>query len=289
MRLALVILLGLSLSLVSSFSYSFGATGHRVIAHIADDHLSERARKAVNEILGGESLTIASTWADEMRSSSFKAEFWGYDYAANWHFVNINENLTYAESEKSAQGDAYLALRTFESILKNEAFGENSIKDGLLYYFGTLDGEDNQLQLRQFALRFLIHIVADLHQPLHVGKEADQGGNNISVNWFGRSSNLHTVWDSRLVEFLANDYLEISNKISRKVNLLTSAEMVEIQQASPLDWINEGLILRVQVYDVDRYNSSFADAYALEFSAVIENQMQKAGLRLAAVLNEIFK
>ena len=151
----LLFLLGVSTNLLA-----WGQTGHRAVGQVAENHLTKKAKKNIKKLLGNESLALASTWMDEIKSDST------YDYANEWHWVTIGDGETYAESEKNPNGDVVEAIERMKQILKS-------------------DTASNQNKVR--ALKFLAHLVGDIHQPLHVGRGDDRGGNNLKVKWF-RSS-----------------------------------------------------------------------------------------------------
>ena len=170
MRTKVFVALAAAAALVTpSSAFAWGKTGHRVVAAIADTQLSGLARAHIREILGpGETLDDAANWPDEMRSDP--AIFWQRT-ASPWHYVTLN-GITYDHAPP--EGDALEALNHFRAVLQDP---KASLAD------------------KQMALRFVIHIVGDLHQPLHVGKCCDKGGNNVKVTWFGKPTNLHAVWD----------------------------------------------------------------------------------------------
>ncbi|MDT8397412.1 MAG: S1/P1 nuclease [Pseudomonadales bacterium] len=283
-----ILLLACLLSLASTHALAFGAKGHRVSATIAQTRLSAKTQAAVSELLDGGSLASAATWADDMRARPDNQEFWGYRYAANWHFVNIPEHQDYAGSPKNPAGDAYAALLSFIAILRGETIPPGPVREGLAFYFGDLDSQDRDRALKQFALKFLIHLVGDLHQPLHAGFEQDQGGNLIKVRWFNTGTNLHAVWDTRLVEFPGLSVTEMSQHLMARFALKTPADIAAIAQAKPEAWLSEALRLRPRVYAVERFDSHFDAAYTTEFVPVIEEQLLRAGLRLAALLDLIY-
>lgn len=269
---------------VSVNAYGFGANGHRVVGQIADNHLSATARAALLNILEGEQLSFAATWPDDMRSSPDDPDFWGYSAAANWHFVNVDPNETYEQSRKNNKGDAYVALDTLTAILNDASIPEGPVADALTSYFGDLNDPSKEKEIKRFAVRFIVHIIGDIHQPLHAGYQSDRGGNNIDVEWFGQRKKLHSVWDTDLVQSQQLSFSEIALKIDR----LSDAENSQIQSSQPIDWVNESLELRLSAYDVDKYNSDFSYDYTFRFIPVIESQMLKAGLRTAALFNNIF-
>ncbi|MDH5547977.1 MAG: S1/P1 nuclease [Gammaproteobacteria bacterium] len=278
-------LVGVLAGVVSSNCFGFGQTGHRTVGEVASYHLSASAKKAIDEILDGEGLAFAATWPDEMRSSPENKEFWGYDAAANWHFINVNPGETYENSAKNPKGDSYVALNTFVAILENKTIPQGPVASALQKYFGDLTNPKKQKEIKKFALRFLVHIVGDMHQPLHAGYPSDLGGNKIKVKWFGKTTNLHKVWDEELVEEQHLGFTELT----RKINNAKASAVKEIQKSKPIDWVHETIQIRTQAYDVDSFKGSFSYDYVYRFVPMIESQMFKGGLRAAALLNRIFK
>ncbi|NUT01627.1 MAG: S1/P1 nuclease, partial [Sphingomonas sp.] len=143
-------------ALIPSPAYAWGKTGHRVVAALADAQLSGLTRAHVKELLGVESLDEAATWPDEMRSAP--GQFW-QKTSTPWHYVTLN-GVVYDHAP--SEGDALEALNKFSATLRdpNATLGD-----------------------KQLALRFVVHLVGDLHQPLHVGKCCDKGGNDVKVKW----------------------------------------------------------------------------------------------------------
>src|SRR6476646_3240040 len=173
-------------ALFPSPALAWGKTGHRFVAAIADPQLSGLAKAHIREILGGaESLDEAANWPDEMRSAP--EVFW-QKTATPWPYVQLN-GITYDHAPP--EGDALQALRHFRSVLRDPG---SSLAD------------------QQLALRFIVHLVGDLHQPLHVGKCCDRGGNDVKVKWFGKDTNLHAVWDSMLVDDEQLSFTELAAK-----------------------------------------------------------------------------
>ena len=180
-----------ALGLAPSPGFAWGKTGHRVVAAIADTQLSGLSRANVEEILGpGESLDEAANWPDEMRSAP--GDFWRKT-ATPWHYVTLN-GIMYDHAPP--EGDALEALNHFSAVLRDP----------------NASRED-----KQTALRFVVHLVGDLHQPLHVGKCCDKGGNDVKVTWFGKPTNLHAVWDSMLVDDEQLSFTELAAKLERHI------------------------------------------------------------------------
>lgn len=241
------------------FSYQvfgWGLTGHRVVGDIAEKYLSRKAKKEIRKILGNESLAMASNWMDEIRSDSL------YDYTHDWHWVTIPEGMRYEEAEKNPNGDI---IQTIERIIKE-------LKAGRLSH-----------EQEAAHLKMLVHLVGDIHQPLHVGTGEDRGGNDVKVEWFWESSNLHRVWDSGMIDQKKLSYTELSNSINNP----TKKEIKEWQSASVRDWAYESMALRKQVYDLPE-NKKMNYEYAYHNYPIVEKRLLQAGIRLAGVLNDIY-
>ncbi len=258
-------------SLVPAPVLAWGKTGHRVVAAIADTQLSGLARAHVREILGGaESLDEAATWPDEMRSAP--GDFW-QKTATPWHYVTLN-GITYDHAPP--EGDALQALDHFRSVLRDPTA---SLPD------------------KQLALRFVVHLVGDLHQPLHVGKCCDKGGNDVKVSWFGKPTNLHAVWDSSLVDEEQLSFTELAAKLERHVS---NQNVLDWWDLNPRDWIRESAEIRDTLYPSvskpakgkkrgrRRAVPELSYAYVYKFTPVMERRLSQAGVRLAAYLNDIF-
>lgn len=281
--------LGLLGLVASCAALGFGPQGHRVTALLAQEHLTPAAAAAVRIILDGRTLAEVSAWADEMRGKPDHPSFWGYEHSANWHFLNIPPGGNYASSPKHPRGDAYAALLAFIAVLENRPVPAGPIRESLTLYLGDLEHPAVRPRLRAFALRFLVHLVADLHQPMHVGYEEDRGGNDIDVSWFGEASNLHRVWDSQLLAAAGRNDRGWLRSLQGQAEALGEARRRETAGAPPGAWIAEGLVLRREVYDVERFDGDFDRDYVEAFAPVMERQLLKAGLRMAALLNSIFE
>lgn len=255
----LITVLSLTLAFLSpanSDAGKWGKNGHRVVGDIAEQYLNDEAAAAVSRILGNESMAIASTWMDEIRSDP------AYDYTADWHWVTIPEGKTYAETEKNPNGDVIQAIRTIIEDLKS----------------GQLPAREEEEKLKM-----LIHLIGDIHMPLHVGTGTDRGGNDVEVRWFWDSSNLHRVWDSGMIDEQQLSYTELSES----VNYVTQQEIDTLQAASVLDWAQESVALRDEVYDLpDDHNINYE--YMYHHWDIVEKRLLEAGIRLAGVLNDIY-
>lgn len=238
---------------------AYGPTGHRTIAELASRHLTPEAAAAVKVLLGNEFMAEAATWPDEMRSNP--DEYWRRT-SPPFHYINLPDGVSYEESEKNPAGDAYTALKMFTETVKNETA---------------------PLEERQKALRFIIHLVGDLHMPLHAGRREDWGGNRIEVVWFGRMTNLHMVWDEDFINQYNLSFTEWTRFLDAKI---TPEQISDWQKATPLDWVNEIVALRGDIYDVG--NAIFSYDYVYKYSPLLKSQLSKAGIRLAGYLNAVF-
>jgi S1/P1 Nuclease len=269
------LLLIAALSLVPTPALAWGKTGHRVVAAIADTQLSGLARAQVEQILGpGESLDEAANWPDEMRAAP--GEFW-QKTATPWHYVTLNGTIY---DHAPPEGDALEALNRFSK---------------------TLQDPNASRADKQLALRFIVHLVGDLHQPLHVGKCCDRGGNDVKVTWFGKPTNLHAVWDSQLVDDEQLSFTELAAKLERHIS---PQDVVKWWNVNPRDWISESAELRDTVYPTARDlpkpvegkepkegQSALPELsynYVYKFTPVMERRLSQGGVRLAAYLNAIF-
>ena len=137
----------------------------------------------------------------------------------------------------------------------------------------------------QFNLKFLIHLIGDLHQPLHVGRLEDRGGNSVKVKWFGASSNLHRVWDEGLIEFQQLSYTEYA----RAINFSSKEQRENLNTKTLAAWVFASYQVASGIYaDITEPDQKLNYAYNYKYLAVINNQLLEGGIHLANLLNEIF-
>lgn len=248
-----------ALALTASPALGWGKIGHRVTGAIAQLYLSEDAQAAIAEILGVEDLAEASTWPDFMRSSS--EEFW--HAAGPYHYVTIPEGTTYIrELLAPEQGDAFTALEQFSDIVVDES---------------------RSLEERQRALRFIVHIIGDLHQPFHVGDGTDRGGNDVTVVFFENVTTLHLAWDEDMVEHEQLSYSEMSEWLNRRI---TAEQLDEWSVTDPHVWIAESAAIRPTLYPDD---AELQWNYVFQHRATMRQRLSQGGVRMAAYLNELFE
>ena len=251
------ILLCAIIALTYSFTIPWGQTGHRTTGAIADKYLSAKARLQVQNLLEGRSLAWVSTYADEIKSDS------RYRAYGPWHYVNFPFDSDYNSHPKSDKGDIVQAIETCKKIL--------------------LDTSSSKAD-KVFHLKLLVHFIGDLHQPLHIGKAEDRGGNDFKVRWFNKPTNLHSVWDTKMIESHGMSYTELA----MNAPWLSAAEISDIQAGTILDWLAESRALCLDVYKHTAPNTNLSYAYSYKYFNTVHQQLQKGGIRLAAVLNEIF-
>lgn len=236
-------------------AWAWGATGHRATGLIAEKHLTKKARAAMDRILNGQSIAMASTWMDEIRSDST------YDYTADWHWATIPDGQTYEQSTKNPHGDVIQTLERLISELKSKKL---SAKD------------------EQEHVKMLIHLIGDIHQPLHVGIN-DMGGNLVKVTWFREDSNLHRVWDSDMIDGTKLSYTELAESLDKP----DATRVAALQKSSVRDWAKESISVRKQVYAYG--NGKLGYKYSYLNMPLVRQRLLEGGIRLAGILNEIYK
>jgi hypothetical protein len=249
----------LAASSYSQMVHAWGQTGHRVTGQIAELYLSPEASVAISLILENEGLAEISTYADENRSNP--AHYW-QKVAGPYHYVTVPKGKTYSEVGAPEKGDSYTAIQMYTKTLKDPV---SSITD------------------KQLALKMIVHIIGDLHQPLHAGDGTDRGGNDVKVEFFGEDSNLHRVWDSGLIDRRTLSYTEWYDFLVPKISAEQAAAW---QTTDPLVYIAESVKIRDTIYP-DSNNLSWQ--YLFDHTPVMKLRLQQAGVRIAAHLNETFK
>lgn len=259
LRFLLTILLILPIS--NSYAESepqplWGKTGHRVVGAIADQYLKNSTKRAIKKLLNHESLAFVSTYADEIKSDK------RYDQFMTWHYVNMPLDGTYEASKKNPTGD---------------------LVTGIEYCKQVVSSETSSLEDKRFYLKLLIHLIGDLHQPFHIGLEEDRGGNDFEVIWFNKDTNMHSIWDTKMIESFGMSYSEMAENAP----YVSKEEIERIQSGSILDWVADTHQLTKQVYQSTTPGADLGNEYNYLYFGMIRSQLNKAGIRLAKVLNEI--
>lgn len=257
-------LLAITFLSISILLLSWGVTGHRVVGKIAENHLTANAKAAVHELLGGETLADVSTWADEVRNEP------EYKSTAPWHYINLPLGLSYSDFQKQVEGmseaNVFSALHQQEQIVTDKS---------------------TTREQKIVALKFIVHFVGDLHQPMHVSRAEDKGGNTIQLNYNGQGTNLHSVWDSKLIEHDGADYQQFAAKYDKA----SPAQIKQWQSDPVMKWIWESYTISSKLYaEVDAMKSrSIDDSYYTAHIGIVHERLEQAGVRLAGVLNALFK
>jgi nuclease S1 len=244
--------------------WAWGRIGHHVIAITAEDHLTPQARAAVAALLGpGVRLADVATWADEQRE---------VPGSAPWHSVNVPiSESRYDPRYCSPRGCVVSKIEDFKRVLLDRAAGKPE---------------------KAQALKFLIHLIGDLHQPLHVGDNNTRGGNLIQVRFLNKGSNLHRVWDYQIMEL----HTENEQVWLWDITFLANPKMVvEWSKGSPEDWATESLDLAKAAYRFPgsqvliKSGAMLDSKYCASALPTIQRQLAKASIRTAWTLNQIFK
>ncbi len=233
---------------------AWGPTGHRAVGRIAERHLTPEARRAVADLLAPEQLAYVTTWADEIRSEP------AWSRAEAWHWVTVPDGQTYETSLKNPEGDVLEAISRFETVLADRSRPKIE---------------------RNHALKWLSHLIGDVHQPLHVGRGDDHGGNDVLVLWFNEPRNLHAVWDSGFIEFAGLSFTELADLLDHP----TPSEVAEWQAAHPATWAAESQQLRGACYELGDHKLSFR--YVHDHWPTVQRRLLQAGVRLAGELNRL--
>ena len=246
----------LFIPLMMGQAFAWGQNGHRAVGLIAEQHLKKKAKKKVMKILKDNSLAEVSVWMDDIKSDK------AYDHTHDWHWVTIPAGMKYEQTEKNPNGDIIMKIEELVRALKDDDLSEKQ---------------------QQEYLKYLVHLVGDLHQPLHVGKEGDSGGNAVKLQWFGQPSNLHRVWDSDMIDGKNLSFSELAYFVGTP----DKDQVKQWQSTSVRDWAYESVGLRNQVYKLPE-DGKLGYRYSYDNFGTVEQRILQAGIRLAGLLNEIY-
>lgn len=253
---ALALALG---ALVPGVAFGWGQKGHDTVAFIAENHLTPTARSKAEALLGGKSIVYYANWLD---NASHTDE---YAYSKTWHYRNIDAGQDYDKAPRNKQGDVVKAIVEQSALLASDSASDVE---------------------KALALKMVVHLVGDIHQPMHMGHKSDLGGNKWNVKYFGRNANLHGIWDSNLVESAHKwSYTEWQSQIDR---LSPEEEAVYTSVTDPNEWGRETYAIATRIYDTTPQDFYVEYGYIADWTPVIEEQLLKGGLRLATMLNSIF-
>jgi hypothetical protein len=261
---ALVLLVGSSVEAIA-----WGYTGHQIIAEIAEQFLEPDAARNVRDLLAIENVTTlaeVSTWADQIRVQRPET--------APWHYVNIpvhasaGETTGYDATRDCPNNACIVAkIEQFERVLADRHASERQ---------------------RLEALKYLVHFIGDIHQPLHASNNHDRGGNDVPVTFMGRQTNLHAVWDTGIIEqAVKGDERGYAMQLTRNV---TQPELSRWSQGDEISWANESHdVATSAVYGQLQHTGIFPDSYEAQALPIANDQLKRAGVRLAKVLNDCLR
>ena len=249
---------------ILSFSQAqaWGTIGHRVIAEIAERNLTKKAKRNIYKVTENQKLAYFANWPDFVKSDS---RFKDND---SWHYINLEANLSEEECREALENSS-----------------EKNLYKRVLILIDELEKDNLSDEKEREYLYYLIHMIGDAHQPMHMGRPQDLGGNKISVKWFGQPTNIHAVWDSKLVDFEKYSYTEYAEVL----NVSSKHFKKNIQKGDFADWCYDTHVLCNEIYDNIVVDQNLRYEYHYKYKQVVEDQMMKAGLRLAKILNTIYR
>lgn len=247
------------LALGYSLASGWGQKGHDTVAYIAQKHLTPTTQNAVDSLLDGYSLTYWANWLDNASHTQ------DYAYTKTWHYKNIDADQSFEDAPKIPEGNIVDAIYDQVDVLRDP----------------NAQNEDKVL-----ALKMVVHFLGDIHQPLHMGHASDRGGNSHNVRFFKSPTNLHSVWDTNLVEGAHNwSHTEWQEEIDR---LSPSRQAEILLGGNPDTWGKETFEICTEIYNSTEIGSNIEYDYISKWTPTIEMQLEKGGLRLADLLNSVF-
>lgn len=239
----------------SADAMRWGGMGHRVIARVAAGRLSPTARREVRRLLGNESLAKVSTWADEVRRDR--------PVTAPWHYVNIPiYDSVYRPERVCRDGCVISALEEQLALLADRSLPRAE---------------------RAEALKWVVHLVGDMHQPMHVGDRGDRGGNDVRITWDSMPGNLHGLWDTGLLLATGLDENALVTLLERR--LRQRGDLAALTSGSVQDWAMEShATSRDVVYGFLPASLALDQRYLVKVRPALEDRMLRASARLVAVL-----
>jgi hypothetical protein len=266
-KLTFIMLVLLTFNLTDASGW--GAKGHDIVAAIAEQHLTPKAKRKINRLLDGHSIVYYSSWMDSIQNSPYWED--GYNKTKTWHYANVDKGFTYETMTKNPDGDVVTGLK-----MLTEEMTEN--------YSNLTDS------MRVDYLKMIIHMVGDMHCPMHAGRLSDLGGNRTKVIWFRNETNLHSLWDSSFIDaarkWSYTEWCEHLDKADRK-------QRKSITEGSFEDWFVESAEEAAKIYDYIEDGKGnvpeLSYQFIYDFSPLLEQQLMYGGYRLAEVLNSIFR
>lgn len=253
------LMLIVSMFLLSTPAGAWGQKGHDVTCAVAQNHLSKSAKKQVDELLHGKSLVYWANWLD---NASHTPDF---AYTKTWHYKNIDADETYENALQCETGDVITAISAQIRTLQDPKAGK---------------------PVKALALKMLVHLVGDMHCPMHMAHRSDRGGNRWQVQYFNNGTNLHSVWDSAIVE---SAHKWTYSEWAQEIDTVSDKEAAALVKGTLDDWAKETFAITTKIYDQTPVGSKLSYDYVSQWTPTVEDQLLKGGLRLAYILNSILK
>lgn len=240
---------------LANFAWSYGDLGHQSVAAVAWQHLTPFGKQNVERILGmgQEKFVKASVWADHIKRDD------RFNYLKPLHYVNMPKAAKRYDASRDCKKDKCVveAIKKFSKVAKTGSRTEKIL-----------------------ALRMLIHLIADIHQPLHAGLYEDRGGNWYEIKYEEDAVTLHKFWDNQLVKRIGEDWEAVSNTI------LERKQMVSV--GTPEIWAEESHEITVKYVYQAKENKAVTEKYLAMADDLTQQQLAKAGWRLAMWLNKLW-
>jgi len=247
-----ILFLVITLFVFTSQSFAWGKKGHALVAEIAFTYLDPAVQKIVTKYLDGRSIQDAANWMDELRDDH------SYDYLKPYHYVNSDQGVKVV----SYEGDniIFRLTQTIQELKNYKNLSDEVVK---------------------MKICIIFHLVGDLHQPLHVGFGTDKGGNTKQINYNGKGTNLHSFFDSGII-----NARNISLSDCLALNTYSKHQIKRLGKINTVKWAKESRSHMPTIYDYK--NNIITETYVDTQAPIIKKQLLHAGLRLSAVLTEVF-
>ena len=253
MKKVFIVLISICVPLAA---FAWGQSGHRIVGELAQTQLNKKANKKITALLNSSTVAMESNWGDFIKSDDAYAEY------SAWHYTNIEGGVTRQQFDSLA-------------LLQN--------RGALVYRVGYLIDELKANPNDTVKLKLLIHLVEDLHCPMHMGRPENRGGNSIKIRWFNKETNLHALWDDALIESQGLSYTEYADYLHRT----HAAKPLLFDKKMIVDWAWGTYQITERVYAAtDKTVKSYN--YIYEFKSVLDESLVRGANHLASVLNDIY-
>lgn len=238
--------------------WAWGPMGHRIVSEIAEMHLLPEVKIKIEKNFNIKKLADVANWADEVRKKRSQG---------SWHYCNIEKSVRDYNRDRDCPDGACVVekIKEYVRVLKGRAVPKKKDKEALMY---------------------LIHFVGDIHQPLHLGNAKDRGGNNISLVFKGRPTNLHALWDGGLIYPAGKSLIQYARDLNRR---MSSRDMERWNLSKVTEWANESRVLALDhAYVLDNPGrGALSKGYIEKSREIINLRLSQAGVRLAGLLNRL--